>query len=498
MSLVAGGSSRTPLGEPARHGRDAFQVSPFTRLARVHAASSAGDVMLTVALAGSLFFSIDPSQARWRVALYLILTLAPFAVVAPLIGPAIDRARGGSRWVITGTCATRILVAFLMVRHLDGLVLFPLAFLSLVMSKGYSVAKSAYVPATVRSDTELVRANSKLALLAALAAPIGALPAGLTSWLFGSPAVVVLSLGPFVAATVLSLRLPAIAPWSLAAQTAPGRRRAAAPPPTPPTPEGDVPPPDVADHRPGGLNGGSAAPADFEVDPDEPVDTPTAVQGLWLAVSTMGLLRGVVGFLTFLLAFELRTKGGSTAAYGFVLVAAGLGNLAGSALAPQLRRLIKENEMLVACLATTAVAAIVAAMTGGLGGALLVVGTVGVTAATAKLAFDSLVQRDAPAADKGRLLAQFEARFQILWVVGAFIPVVVPLPARLGYAGLGVLAAAATASYLLGRRSLGSVVGEWARGPVLGGRVVAPPEPTEPPTSRAVGEDVAPRRWNPR
>jgi hypothetical protein len=193
------------------------------------------------------------------------------------------------------------------------------------------------------------------------------------------------------------------------------------------------------------------------------------VQGLWLAVSTMGLLRGVVGFLTFLLAFDLRKSGGSAAGYGLVLVAAGVGNLVGSATAPRLRALLKENEMLVACLAATALAGIIGGVTGGLGAGLLVVGTVGVAGAAAKLAFDSLVQRDAPAADKGRLLAQFEARFQILWVLGAFIPVVVPLPARLAYLGLGALAAGATASYLLARRSLGSVVGEWARGPLLGG-----------------------------
>ena len=35
------------------------------------------DAMVAVALAGSIFFSIDPSAARWRVALYLVLTIAP-------------------------------------------------------------------------------------------------------------------------------------------------------------------------------------------------------------------------------------------------------------------------------------------------------------------------------------------------------------------------------------------------------------------------------------
>ena len=43
-------------------------VTPFTRLARVHALSVIGDGCIAVALAGSIFFSIDPADARWRVA----------------------------------------------------------------------------------------------------------------------------------------------------------------------------------------------------------------------------------------------------------------------------------------------------------------------------------------------------------------------------------------------------------------------------------------------
>ena len=66
------------------------------RLSRVHALSAAGDAMITVALAGSLFFSIDPSTPD-GVGLYLALTIAPFAVVSPLIGPVIDRYAGGRR-----------------------------------------------------------------------------------------------------------------------------------------------------------------------------------------------------------------------------------------------------------------------------------------------------------------------------------------------------------------------------------------------------------------
>ena len=101
-------------------------VSPFVRLSRVHAFSAAGDAMITVALAGSLFFSIDPSAARWRVGLYLALTIAPFAVISPLIGPIIDRYAGGRRIMIFGINLLRVIVAALMVTNLDSLFLLSL------------------------------------------------------------------------------------------------------------------------------------------------------------------------------------------------------------------------------------------------------------------------------------------------------------------------------------------------------------------------------------
>ena len=87
-------------GGPPQRSADHFVASPFTRLARVQATQIAGDALIALALANSLFFSIDPQAARWRVALYLLLTMAPFAVVSPLIGPAIDRAGGGRKWTI--------------------------------------------------------------------------------------------------------------------------------------------------------------------------------------------------------------------------------------------------------------------------------------------------------------------------------------------------------------------------------------------------------------
>ena len=127
-------------------------TSGFARLARVHALLVSSDALVAVALAGSLFFSIPTGEARGRVALYLLLTMAPFAIVAPIIGPALDRMRGGARWMVIATAAGRIVVCAFMVGDLDRLLLFPEAFLFLVLSKTYQVAKSALVPAVVTTD----------------------------------------------------------------------------------------------------------------------------------------------------------------------------------------------------------------------------------------------------------------------------------------------------------------------------------------------------------
>ena len=58
---------------------------------------------------------------------------------------------GGRKAMVIISLVVRGLVCALMVGRIDSLVLFPLAFLSMVGSKSYSVAKSALVP-TVVSD----------------------------------------------------------------------------------------------------------------------------------------------------------------------------------------------------------------------------------------------------------------------------------------------------------------------------------------------------------
>ncbi len=145
------------------------EPTPFARLVYAHASSVAGDACLTVSLAGSLFFQSPTSAARGKVLLYLVLTMAPFAIVAPVLGPAIDRSRAGAGCFVILSAAGRAALCLAMALYIskpapEGLLVYPLAFGVLVLAKGYSVAKSALVPALVKDESELVTANSRLAL----------------------------------------------------------------------------------------------------------------------------------------------------------------------------------------------------------------------------------------------------------------------------------------------------------------------------------------------
>ena len=80
--------------------------SGLSRLIQMHFFNTAGDAAVAISLAGTLFFTVPSGEARGQVALFLGLTMLPFAVVAPLIGPTLDRFAHGRRWAIGATMAS--------------------------------------------------------------------------------------------------------------------------------------------------------------------------------------------------------------------------------------------------------------------------------------------------------------------------------------------------------------------------------------------------------
>ncbi len=376
--------------------------SPFRRLARTHALMAMGDAAMYGALAGSVLFSLSPDAQRDRVLLYLLVSVAPFAVVAPAIGPTVDRIPGGRRMVMQITSVVRAVVYVMMAFHVNDVFLYPLIFGAMVMQKTYAVSKSALVPSVVKSEAELVEANSKLSLISGV---VGALAIGPLVGIGKLSASVALFVGAaiFVMATFFAHQLPR----------------------------------DVV----------AAAPPRRE----ERRELRSA--GIFLATGAMALIRATIGFLTFHLFFWLREEYGLVQ-FGLAAGASTVGSMLGNLIAPALRRAVREEVMLTVALGVIAFAGVGAATTGGLGTAILLAFVVNFSSAIGRLAFDAIVQRDAPDANQGRAFARFETRFQLAWVLGCLPSVFFTLPGEIGFLVVGLIGAFASASYLLGWRAV--------------------------------------------
>ena len=410
-------------------------MQPFTWLARTHLLSAAGDALIAIALAGSLFFNLDPAAARPKVALYLLVTMAPFAVVGPLIGPMVDRSRGGRRGMIIGAGIARAVLALLMVRHLDSLLLFPEAFGALVAGKTYHVAKSAVVPGLVREERDLVEANSKLMLLSGLGGALAAGPGVLLS-LASSRWVLVLAAVVFVLMTFPAARLPrtAVRPNELSQPPGPGQPGQPMQPGQPPGPGQPGQPAQPRQPRPGPQRG-----------------------GMLLAGSAMGVVRAMTGFTLFLIAFWLRTDDAAPWWFGFMFTASAVGQLAGALSAPWLRRRIREEVLLASTLLLAAAVSFYVVTAPDRLSVLVLAMVIGFMSALGKLCFDAIVQRDEVPADRGRTFARFETRFQLMWVIGGLVPVAAPsgiLPLRAGVMLLGIAGLVAVVLYAGGMWAL--------------------------------------------
>ncbi len=384
-------------------GAKAFVVTPFARLARTHACSTMADAMVAASLAGSLFFTLPAGDARGPVLRYLVITMLPFAVMSPLIGPVIDRLKGGHRFMVIGSVAVRSVLCYLMATVInDGSLLFFLyALCLLVCQKAYSVARSALVPTVVRSDDELVEANSKLSLISGVAGFAGVIPAGILLNLFGPQWSLGLAMVVYATAAVIALRITGV---------------------------------QIADES-----------------PDETERHELRGAGIVMAGSAMGLIRACVGFLTLLVAFDFRGGDRPTWQFGVVGAASVLSQLVGAATAPRIRTITSEENLLTGVLGLLVAGGLVALVLGDVTGAAVLGSCVGFAAGGGKLAFDSILQRDAPDANRGRAFAKFETRFQVTWVIGALIPVAITMSVGLGFAVVLVLAVIALTSYVVAR-----------------------------------------------
>ena len=416
---------------------------PFGRLLVLQAGAAAGDALVALALAGSLFFSVPEPAARARVVAYLLLTLAPLAIVGPLLARLLDRHRAGLRTALVISTAGRALLAWLLAPRLETAWLFPLAFGVLVLSRAALIARGAILPAAVPEGRSFVSANSSLAKMSALAGMV-AIPWGLALvYTFGSGAELRLAAAIYLAAALPALRLPA------------GRGA-----------------------RDPGLWMQARRGA-------RPVTVRRSV------VATSGM-RFLVGFLAFHLAFSLRRESLGTIGLGLLIGSAALGSLLGGVLSGRLTRgglgrtadargglgrtadargglgrtadargglgrtadggrgSMKEEGIIASSLALASAAGIGVGLWFSLPLAAALTFAFGVASGAAKVAFDSLVQGLTPEAARGWVFARFEVVLQLCWVAGALVPVAVALPLASGITATGAAAAVLTVVYVAG------------------------------------------------
>ena len=461
------------------------------RLLELTAAGAAADAFVAVALAGTLFFSTSVDQARGRIALTLLITMAPFAVLAPIIGPMLDRVRDGRRYIMLGTLLARGLLCWGMAgaaQHNDTVTLLPAAFGVLVLQKAYGVTRSAVTPRLLPAKITLVSANARISLAALIASALGVAAAGAISLLAGggsTGAAWVLRVGTvvYLAAIALGIRLPDQVNEAPTPATAdpPGAGRAG--------PHGA---------GPNGPNGAGAhgahpyRPSEYPTDPHtvRPHQAPTAgqaengnagpapngqagtgqpaaarrrlKQAKWAttlrsvgpivgeAMRGNAALRAFSGYMIFFLAFLLRTvhfPGTSDkVALAAMIAAAGAGGFIGTGIGALLRAR-SPHLIMFTMLAISTVVTAACAVFFGLWAALIVALVAASGQVLAKLALDSIVQREIPEEIRSSTLAASETIHQLAWVVGGLAGLAMSIT-NSGVAGLAVAAAGLAATFV--------------------------------------------------
>lgn len=425
------------------------------RVIELTAAGAAADAFVAVALAGTLFFSTSVDQARGRIALTLLITMAPFAVLAPFIGPMLDRVRDGRRYIMVGTLLARGLLCWGMagaVQHSDTVTLLPAAFGVLVLQKAYGVTRSAVTPRVLPASITLVSANARISLAALVASTLGVGAAAAVSFLAGggtAGATWALRVGTLVylAAIALGIRLPTRVDQQDPQAATPADGAA---------PDGAAP---AGTGRPAAGPPPAAAPPSAAAPPRRArwANTLRSVGPVvGEAMRGNAALRAFSGYMIFFLAFLLRTvhfPGTSDKlALGAMIAAAGAGGFIGTGLGALLKARAPHLILFVLLCMSTVVTAVCAVFF-GLWAALVVALVAAFGQVLAKLALDSIVQREVPEEIRSSTLAASETIHQLAWVAGGLAGLAMSITDS-GVAGLAVAAAglAVTAALLVASR----------------------------------------------
>lgn len=378
------------------------------RYALCHLTSAAGDSLLAISLADSVFFSLPVGEAQWRVVAYLGLTMLPLAVAAPLLVVPLDRA--GPRRVISFLAAiVRAGIAFFVAGRLDTVALYPAALAILVAARVHGITKNGLTMAYAGPGEGLMRSNARLGRVA-VAGALTAAPFGvLAVRVWDSGGAMVLAGIVYSICAVVTLRLPH------------PRVR------TEPMPIG----------RRGRI----------------PVLTGPAIGAAGMRAAT--------GFILFLSAFAIRREDFPSTWFAAMAISAAAGGFLADLLAPKLPETLREEFIVVGCTIAAGLGAFLAFQAFSLPVLSLFALTAGAATELGRLAFQSLMQAHAPEGALGRVFVRYEVMFQLSWVAGALGPAVLSIDLKEGIlmmAGfyLALAAAWAVRFFRGGREPLGA------------------------------------------
>jgi predicted MFS family arabinose efflux permease len=383
------------------------------RLTITHAVDDFADSLITLSLIGSLFFSVSLEASRSRILLYLLLTAAPLAIVAQVVGPALDRIRAGSRFVVICSHLARAVFSLLLASSLLSLAFYPLVFGILLSRKAYALAKTAMVAQLAPERTELVTASGHLARTGTIAGGVGTAVGGGLIFLVGVEWLPVVAAILFVTAAYLASRIPSTAVEARAESVV------------------------------------------------IRVETPVDVRRAAPAVAT---IRAAEGALTFLLALSIKRGGGDEWIFVAALVAAGIGTFLGTMVSPQLHRAFSSDGIVVLTLLIPGAMSAFGVLTIGSLSIVAIALAIGLGGSVAARAMDALYG-GVPQLMRGRVISRNELLFQLANVTGAAVAVLVYPGPRVGFAAVAavlILAGVTYASEL--RLSLRHEAGRWLLG----------------------------------
>lgn len=432
---------------------DGADKSGLTALTWPVVANFAVDAAMAVALANTLFFAAASGESKSKVALYLLITIAPFAVIAPLIGPALDRLQHGRRVALAASFALRTVLIVVLIANYDGAtgsyqswVLYPCALGMMVLSKSFSVLRSAVTPRVLPPSIDLVRVNSRLTTFGLLGGTVvgGGIAAGAEYLLnvVDLPGALYVVVAVTVAGAALSMRIPK---WVEVT-------------------EGEVP-------TTLSYHGG---PGELRRHPDkqraarQPLGRNT-ITALWGNCT----IKVMVGFLFLYPAFVAKSHDASgweqLLILGLIGAAAGIGNFVGNITSARLKLGRPAQLVVRASVAVTAVA-LATALTGNLLVAAAATLVTSGASAIAKASLDASLQDDLPEASRASAFGRSESVLQLAWVTGGATGVLIYTDLSVGFTTITAVLILGLAQTIVSYRGESLIPGFGGNRPVLAAR----------------------------